>query len=164
MSRPDFRTFVGTLFPGHQSWLTANSSPSGNQFFDHYVGDVAHPDGLLWQYEAWRAEHGYARVRPWNGSEDLRPAGSPNIPEIPSRGRILTWVSGASAGPSLNPQLNAASTTASLQAAFGVGNTNALGAAILSDWNLVRPFGGGTEMEEEDTAIYSIRFWGFMKW
>ena len=56
MSSPDFRTFVDILFPVHQAWLTANPSPSGNQFFDHYVGDPIHPDGLLWQYEAWRAE------------------------------------------------------------------------------------------------------------
>ena len=47
MSSPDFRTFVGTLFSSHKAWLNANPSPSSNQFFDHYVGDAAHPDGLL---------------------------------------------------------------------------------------------------------------------
>lgn len=166
MTSPDFRTFVDTLFPNHQAWLTANPGPSGSQFFDHFVGDSTHPDGLLWQYEAWRAEHGYVRVRPWNGSEDLRPAGAPNVPEILSPGRVLPWVAGVGAGPLLDSRLAAGQTTAQLQANFGVGNTNALGAAILTHWNAVRIFSTplDSEIEAEDTALYSIRFWGFMKW
>ena len=167
MSSPDFRTFVDTLFAGHEAWLAANPSPSGSQFFDHYVGDPANPDGLLWQYEAWRAEHGFTRVRPWNGTEDLRPAGSPSVPGIPSPGTALPWVAGAGAGPAINSDLGWTRTTAQLQAAFGVGNTNALGAAILTHWSAVRNFPtpwGDSEIQDEDTAPYSIRFWGFMKW
>ena len=167
MSSPDFRTFVNTLFPGHVAWLSANPSPTGNQFFDHYVGDAANPGGLLWQYEAWRAEHGFSRVRPWNGVEDLRPAGSPAVPGIPSPGAALAWVAGAGAGPALNADLGWSRTTAQLQAAFGVGNTGSLGSAILAHWPLVRNFQtpwGDSEIQEEDTAVYTVRFWGFMKW
>ncbi len=162
MSSPDFRTFVGTLFSSHKAWLNANPSPSGNQFFDHYVGDAAHPDGLLWQYEAWRVEHGYTRVRPWNGSEPLGRVSI--VPEILSPGLVHPWLSGASAGPALDSRLSDGRTTANLQADFGVSNTNALGAAILVHWTAVRNFGGDTEIQAEETALYSIRFWGFMKW
>lgn len=57
MTSPDFRTFVGTLGPGHSAWLAANPTSTGTEFFDHYVGDALHPKGLLWQYEQWRTEH-----------------------------------------------------------------------------------------------------------
>lgn len=162
MSSPDYRSFVDTLFSSHKAWLNANPSPSGNQFFDHYVGDTAHADGLLWQYEAWRIEHGFTRVRPWNGSESLGRVSI--VPEIPSPGLVHPWLSGTLAGPVLDSRLADSRTTANLQSDFGVGNTNALGAAILSHWTTVRTFGGDTEIAAEETALYSIRFWGFMKW
>jgi len=168
MSSPDFRTFVDTLFAGLEAWLAANPNPSGSQFLDHYVGDPANPDGLLWQYEAWRAEHGFTRVRPWNGSEDLRPPGSPSVPGILSPGAALAWVAGAGSGSLLlNSNLSWTRTTAQLQADFGVGNTNALGAAILVHWFNVRNFQtpwGDSEIQDQETAPYSVRFWGFMKW
>ncbi len=168
MSNPDFRTFIDTLSPGHTAWLAAHanlaSMPNGGDlFFQHYVGDPLHQDGLLWQYEAWRFEHGYTRVRPWNGSEAL---GRVPTTDIPSPGFVYPWFPPASAGPSLNPQLAGGRTTANLQADFGVGNTNALGLAILDHWNLVHTFSTleGIELANEGAAIYSIRFWGFMKW
>ena len=129
MTNPDFRTFVGTFIPGHRTWLGDNPSPSGDEFFNQYVGDPLNPNGLLRQYEAWRTEHGYKRVRPWNGSEQL---GIGPIPDIPSPGRVFTWLTGADAGPSLDSRLVEGRTTSQLQADFGVGNTNALGAAILA--------------------------------
>jgi len=172
MSSPDFRNFVDTLIPSHKTWLTANPSPSGNQFFDHYVGSATYPDGLLWQYEAWRVEHGYTRVRPWNGSEPLGRVS--NVPEIPSPGLVLPWVARtappapAPAGPVFSDSFLAeGTTTADLQTHFGVGNTNALGGAILTHWTAVRNFPtpwGDSEIEHENAALYSIRFWGFMKW
>jgi len=168
MTSPDYRTFVDTLIPGHEAWLAAHPAPSGNEFLDHYVGDVAHSDGLLWMYEAWRAEHGYTRIRPWNGTEAL---GWTGPAEIPSPGRVLPWLTPTAppapepAGPSLADSFLADGTsTASLQTHFGVGNTNALGGAILTHWNSVRTFGGDIEINVEGTAPYSIRFWGFMKW
>ena len=168
MSSPDFRTFIDTLSPGHTLWLAAHpnlaSMPNGGDlFFQHYVGDPLHQDGLLWQYEAWRFEHGYTRVRPWNGSETL---GRVPTTDIPAPGFVYPWFPPASAGPSLNPQLADGRTTANLQADFGVGNTNALGLAILAHWNLVHTFSTleGIEMANEGAAIYSIRLWGFMKW
>ena len=164
MTSPDFRTFVGTLIPGHRTWLDDNPSPSGDEFFNHYVGDPLNPNGLLRVYEAWRTEHGYTRVRPWNGSEQL---GIGPIPGIPSPGRVLPWLSGTDASPSFDSRLAWGRTTAQLQADFGVGNTNALGAAILTHLDAVRSFAtpwGSNDFENEVTALYSIRFWGFMKW
>jgi hypothetical protein len=67
MTSPDFRKFVDTLADDHQTWLSGHSSPSGGEFFDHYVGDETHPTGLLRVCEAWRSEHGYTRVRPPHG-------------------------------------------------------------------------------------------------
>src|SRR6266851_4249951 len=142
MSSPDFRTFVDTLSPGHTAWLAANpnlaASPNGGDlFFQHYVGDPLHQDGLFWQYEAWRFEHGYTRVRPWDGAETL---GRTPTADIPSPGFIYPWFPAASAGPSIDPRLTDGRTTANLQADFGVGNTNALGLAILAHWNAVHTF------------------------
>jgi hypothetical protein len=171
MSSPDFTTFVATLVPSHRAWITANPTPSGNQFLDHYVGDPLHPDGLLWQYEAWRAEHGYFRVRPWNGTELL---GRTPTADIPSPGLVLPWITRAAppapapAGPAFADSFLAeGTTTTALQTHFGVGNTNALGAAVSTHWNAVGNFPtpwGDSEIEDQVTALYSIRFWGFMKW
>ncbi len=71
MTSPDFCTFIDSLIPGHQAWLSVNLIPTGRQFFDHYIGDDLHTGGLLRQYEVWRMEHGYTQVRPWNGTEAL---------------------------------------------------------------------------------------------
>jgi len=151
------------LIPRHQAWLSINLVPTGGQFFDHYVGDDLHTGGLLWQYEAWRTEHGYTQVRPWNGTEALGRVPDANIP---SPGRVLPWLAGAGAGPAMDPRLSELSTTDSLQAAFGVGNVAALGAAIKAHWDAVRnfPTPGASEIHDNATAPYSIRFWGFMKW
>lgn len=160
MSSPDFRTFVDTLALGHETWLGGNPNPSGDEWFDHYVGDPIHPDGLLRRYEAWRVEHGYTRVRPWNGTEALN---RPATPDIPSPGRVLPWLSAASAGPSFaDGFLAEGMSTADLQAHFT--NTNNLGAAIRTHWNAVKAFNPGGEIDDDAYAIYSIRFWGFMKW
>src|SRR6266851_3527329 len=163
MTSPDHREFVGTLIPGHEAWLSAHPAPSGDDFFNHYVGDTAHPDGLLWTFEGWRSEHGYTRLRPWNGTESL---GWTGPAEIPSPGRVLPWLTAsASPGPSFaDTFLVDGTSTAALQAHFGVGNTNVLGAVLLTHWNTVRNFGPGIEIYVEGTAPYSIRFWGFMKW
>jgi len=164
MSSPDFRTFVSSLIDGpsgHAAWLSGHSAPSGDEFFTHYVGDPAHQDGLLWQYESWRSEHGYTEVRPWNGTEAL--ARSVPAPEIPSPGTVLPW--NTPGGPPFADAFLADSTgTAALQGHFGVGNTNALGAGIFAHWQAVRTFEFDGDIYEEDTAPYSIRFWGFMKW
>lgn len=165
MSSPDFRTFIDTLIPNHTMWVANNpnlatNANGGNLFFYHYVGDPSHQDGLLWHYEAWRFEHGYSRVRPWNGSETL---GRTATPEIPSPGFVYPWLSGAAAGPSLDPSLANGRTTANLQTDFGVGNTNALGLGIFAHWEQVHT-SGGIELTSEEAALYSIRFWGFMKW
>ena len=160
MTSRDFRTFVDTLAPGHETWLGANPSPSGDEWFDHYVGDPMHPDGLLRRYEAWRTEHGYTRVRPWNGTEALN---RPATADIPSPGRVRPWLSGASAGPNFADVFLAEGTsTADLQAHFT--NTNNLGAAIRTHWNAVKGFNPGGEIGDDTYALYSIRFWGFMKW
>jgi len=160
MSSPDFRSFVDTLSGDHTAWLTANPSPSGTVWLDHYVGDADHPDGLLWQYEAWRAEHGYTRVRPWNGTEALN---RPATADIPSPGRVFPWLSVASAGPTFADSFLAeGTTTADLQAHFT--NIDNLGAAIRTHWNSVKGFNSGGEIGDDTYAIYSIRFWGFMKW
>lgn len=160
MTSPDFRTFVDTLAGGHQSWLASHPAPNGNDFFDHYVGDDAHPAGLLRTYEAWRSEHGYTRVRPWNGTEALdRPATT----DIPSPGRVFPWLTGSSAGPAFGDGfLAATSHTADLQAHFP--SLNALGQAIRAQWLDVMAFTAGGELGDDDYALYSIRFWGFMKW
>ncbi|MFY9610619.1 MAG: hypothetical protein WAU45_18665, partial [Blastocatellia bacterium] len=160
MSSPDFRTFVDTLASDHQTWVGLNPSPSGNEWFDHYVGDPMHSDGLLRIYEAWRVEHGYTRVRPWNGTEALN---RPATADIPSPGRVLPWQSGASAGPGFADGFLAdGTTTAALQAHFT--NSNNLGAAIRTHWNTVKGFNPGGEIGDDAYAIYSIRFWGFVKW
>ena len=164
MTSPDFRTFVGTLIEDHKTWPNDNPSPSGDDFLNHYVGDPLHPNGLLHRYEGWRTEHGYTRVRPWNGSEQL---GTGPIPNIPSPGRMFPWLEGSAAGPSIDSRLAWGRTTAQLQADFGAGNTNSLGAAILVHWNGIRSFTtpwGGNDLQEQVTALYSVRFWGFMKW
>ena len=160
MTSPDFRTFVNTLAGGHQSWLSSNPAPSGTDFFDHYVGDETHPAGLLRVYEAWRSEHGYTRVRPWNGTEALdRPATT----DIPSPGRVIPWLTGSSAGPPFaDAFLAATSSTADLQAHFPT--INALGQAIRAHWLDVMAFNFGGELDDDAYALYSIRFWGFMKW
>jgi hypothetical protein len=159
MTSADFRTFVDTLAAAHQTWLSG-PAPSGDQWFDHYVGDPMHPDGLLRRYEAWRAEHGYTRVRPWNGTEAL---GRTGPPEIPSPGRVMPWLSGASAGPPFSDaNLADGTTSADLQTHFVI--TNALGIAIRTHWNSVKAFSSGGEIDDDAYAIYSIRFWGFMKW
>ena len=160
MTSPDFRSFVDTLVPAHQAWLAAHPSPSGSEWLEHHVGDAAHPNGLLRQYEAWRVEHGYTRVRPWNGSEALN---RPSIPEVPSPGRVKPWLAGASAGPAFADGFLAdGTTTADLQAHFA--NANNLGAAIRTHWNAVTGFNSGGEIGDDDFAPYSIRFWGFVKW
>jgi hypothetical protein len=160
VSSPDFRTFVDSLIGDHQSWLSSHPSPSGTDFFDHYVGDETHPTGLLRRYEAWRSEHGYTRVRPWNGTEALdRPATT----DIPSPGRVFPWLSGTSARPPFGDGfLASTSTTADLQGHFA--SVNALGQAIRAHWLDVRAFNPGGDIGDDDTAPYSIRFWGFMKW
>jgi hypothetical protein len=160
MSSPDFRSFIDTLIDGHQSWLSSHTSPSGTDFFDHYVGDEAHHDGLLRQYESWRFEHGYTRVRPWNGSEALD---RPVTPDIPSPGRVLPWLGGIDAGPAFDDAfLVATSTTAGLQSHFA--SVNSLGQAIRTHWLDVMAFNPGGELYDDNYAPYSIRFWGFMKW
>jgi hypothetical protein len=163
MTSPDYYAFIDSLIPGHQAWLSVNLIPTGRQFFDHYVGDDLHTDGLLRQYEAWRMEHRYTQVRPWNGTEALGRVPDANIP---SPGRVLPWLSGAGAGPYLDLRLSEVSTADSLQAAFGAGNVAALGAAIRAHWDAVRnfPTPGASEIHDDATALYSIRFWGFMKW
>ena len=160
MSSLDFRTFVDTLTPGHQAWLATNPSPSGVEWLDHHVGDAAHPDGLLRRYEAWRVEHGYTRVRPWNGTEALsRPATA----DIPSPGRVFPWLPAASAGPAFADSFLAEGTTSGdMQAHFP--SSNGLGAALRTHWNAVRSFNSGGEIGDDDSAPYSIRFWGFVKW
>src|SRR6266511_3098064 len=155
MSSPDFRTFVDSLIGDHQSWLSSHASPSGNDFFDHYVGDETHPTGLLRRYEAWRAEHGYTRVRPWNGTEALN---RPATADIPSPGRVFPWLSIASAGPNFADSFLAeGTTTADLQAHFT--NIDNLGAAIRTHWNTVKGFNPGGEIDDDASAIYSIRLW-----
>lgn len=172
MTSPDFRTFVGTLIPGHSTWLTSHPTPSGTEFLDHYLGDPVHPDGLLWQYEAWRVEHGYVRVRAWNGSETL---GRVPTVDIPSPGLVRPWISRSSppapqpAGPPFaDTFLIDGTTTAQLQTHFGTGTSglDMLGSALLDHWNDVRTFLtlNDSEISVESTAPYSIRFWGFMKW
>src|SRR6266511_2202386 len=126
MSSPDFRTFVDSLIGDHQSWLSSDASPSGNDFLDHYVGDETPPAGLLRRYEAWSSERGYTRVRQWNGTEALdRPATT----DIPSPGRVFPWLSGTGARPPFGDGfLASTSTTADLQGHFA--SVNALGQAI----------------------------------
>src|SRR6266511_3894050 len=160
MSSPDFRTFVDSLIGDHQSWLSSHASPSGNDFFDHYVGDETHPAGLLRRYEAWRSEHGYTRVRQWNGTEALdRPATT----DIPSPGRVFPWLSGTGARPPFGDGfLASTSTTADLQGHFA--SVNALGQAIHAHWLDVMGFNPGGEIGDDNYAPYSIRFWGFIKW
>lgn len=160
MTSPDFRTFVDTMIVDHQLWLSTHSSPSGTDFFDHYVGDETHPAGLLRRYEAWRSEHGYTRVRPWNGTEALaRPATT----DVPSPGRVFPWLTGAGAGPSFNDAfLASTNTTTDLQGHFA--SVNALGQAVHTHWLDVRAFTAGGDIGDDDYAPYSIRFWGFMKW
>lgn len=160
MTSPDFRTFVDTLAGDHQSWLSSHPTPTGNEFFDHYVGDDTHPSGLLRKYEGWRTEHGYTRVRPWNGTEAVdRPATA----DIPSPGRVLPWLTGSSAGPAFGDAfLAATSTTADLQAHFP--SVSSLGQAIRAHWLDVMGFNPGGELDDDGYAVYSIRFWGFMKW
>src|SRR5262245_18450237 len=110
MSSPDYREFVDTLAAGHQSWLSSHPSPSGNEFYDHYVGDAAHPGGRVRRYERWRSEHGYPRVRPWNGTEAL---GRVATEKILSLGRVLLWIEDPNAGPPFaDPHLAEMSTTA----------------------------------------------------
>lgn len=170
MSSPDYQTFVASLAPDHEAWLTGNpslrTSPDrGTLFFNHYVGDPTNPSGLLWRYENWRSEHGYTRVRPWNGAEDLRPAGSPSTPEIPSPGTVLPWLTSPIDAPTLDPRLTWDRTSVQLQGDFGVAPSgiNELGKAIIAHWDALRNFNPG-DITNEETAIYSIRFWGFMKW
>ena len=91
MTSPDFRSFVDTLVPAHQAWLTAHPSPSGSEWLEHHVGDAAHPNGLLRQYEAWRVEHGYTRVRPWNGSEALNRPSTPGDSFARSGDALARW-------------------------------------------------------------------------
>jgi hypothetical protein len=167
MSSPDYTLFIDTLVPGHQAWVAANPAPSGDDFFNHYVGDLAHPNAMLWQYEGWRAEHGYTRVRPWNGSEGL---GRVATADITAPGTVVPYpIGGFTGGPALNANLQANQTTAQLQASFG--SSNALGTAILNHWNSVKSYltpgfanGDASEIADEGFALYSIRFWGFMKW
>lgn len=160
MSSPDFRSFVDTLAPAHQAWRATNPSPSGDEWLHHHVGDAAHPDGLLRRYEAWRVEHGYTRVRPWNGTEALN---RPATADIPSPGRVFPWLTGASAGPAFADNFLAEGvTTGDMQGHFA--NSNSLGAALRTHWNAVRGFNSGGEIGDDDYAVYSIRFWGFLKW
>jgi len=166
VSSPDFRTFIGTLESAHSAWLTAHPAPTGTEFIDHYVGDPAHPNGLLWQYEQWRTEHGYVRVHPWNGTEAL---GRPATTNILSLGRVEPWVAVSAppapepAGPSFaDPYLAETTTQATLQSHFA--NESALGTAVLAHLNSVRTFNGDTELDPLDTALYSLRLWGFLKW
>src|SRR6516165_9693315 len=113
MSTPDYAAFVDTLIAGHQAWVAGNPNPSGDDFLNHYVGDAAHPNGLLWKYEVWRGEHGYTRVRPWNGSEAL---GRVATMDIPSPGTVVPYpIMGFTGGPVLDPNLAATRTTAQLQ-------------------------------------------------
>lgn len=181
MTSPDFRTFVDTLVPNHKHWLTLNPNPPGTEWFNHYVGDAQNTQGLLWQYEAWRAEHGYTRVRPWNGSEALDRTPTTNIP-FP--GRVVPYAAlAASAGPAMDGRLAQGQTTTQLQASFGTGagGIDTLGTAIRTQWNpprtpagtrvgtqtfLTPGFNNGdnSEIADDTTAPYSIRFWGFMKW
>src|SRR6266568_8772595 len=124
MSDADFRNFVGGLLPAHLTWLNNHAHPNGTEFLDHYVGDAGHQDGLLWQYQLWRSEHGYTRVRAWNGAEAL---GRAVTATIPFPGTIIPYLGTANAaGPSIDARLASTGTTASLQAAFGVGNVDAL--------------------------------------
>src|SRR5207245_11194150 len=130
---PTFLTFIVTLGPGQSPCLLAHANTvsmpnAGDLFFQHYVGDPLHQDGLLWQYEAWRFEHGYTRVRPWNGSEAL---GRVPTTDIPSPGFVYPWFPPASAGPSLNPQLAGGRTTQNLTAVMCVGRCTASGLARL---------------------------------
>jgi hypothetical protein len=57
MTGPDFCTFIDSLIPGHQAWLSVNLIPMGRQFFDHCVarsplpaGSVLLPIKPLWNY------------------------------------------------------------------------------------------------------------------
>src|SRR6266571_2748341 len=167
MTSPDFRIFVDTLIPGHRTWL-GGPAPSGDDFFNHDVGDATHPGALLWQYENWRSEHGYTEVRPWNGSETL---GRTTTTDIPFPGQVIPFPrnDGGAPGPTIDSRLADGRTRAQLQTDFPT--TNDLGAAIRAQWNTVRtfpiPFFAGTnqpEIADEQHAPYSVRFWGFMKW
>ena len=147
--------------PGHLAWLTGShpAGTIGDDFFNHYVGDAVNTGGLLWQYENWRTEHGYMRVRPWNGCEAL---GRAATAAIPFPGHVVPFASNAgSAGPTIDSRLADGRTTAQLQADFPT--TNDLGSAIMTQWNDLRGF-GGPEFADEQYAPFSIRFWGFMKW
>lgn len=118
MTSPDFRIFVDTLMPGHLAWLTGShpAGTIGDDFFNHYVGDAVNTGGLLWQYENWRTEHGYMRVRPWNGCEAL---GRAATAAIPFPGHVVPFASNAgSAGPTIDSRLADGRTTAQLQADF----------------------------------------------
>jgi hypothetical protein len=167
MSSPDFRTFVDSIINDHRAWLSAHPSPTGAEFLDQYVGSASQPSGLLWQFEAWRAEHGFVRVRPWDGSEDL---GRPTVAGISAPGEVFPWNPPGGPGPALDPRLSAARTTAQLQADFGgTGPTavGAVGAAIRAHWAAVQADlspAGSLDIADSDTAPYSLRFWGFMKW
>jgi hypothetical protein len=176
----DHQAFIDTLIDGHRAWLVGHESSdrrltaTGAEFFDHYVGDADHPTGLLFQYEAWRARFGYTRIRPWNGSEML---GRTPTALLPSPGLVVSFVRSGFVvppGPALDPRLAEGRTTAQLQAEFGTGATGEgrLGDAIVAHWNLVHGyvyegnagFNIGNEMANNDSAIYSVRLWSFMKW
>jgi hypothetical protein len=116
MSSPDFRTFVDGVITDHRNWLSTRPNPTGIEFLNPYVGSASKPFGLLWRFEVQRTEHGFVRVQPWNGSEDL---GRPAAAGIPAPGRVLSWNPPGSAGPALDPRLCAARTAAQPQADFG---------------------------------------------
>jgi hypothetical protein len=167
MSSPDFRTFVDGIITSHRAWLNAHPSPTGAEFVDHYLGSASQASGLLWQFEAWRAEHGFVRLRPWDGSEDL---GRPASASIPSPGQVLPWNAPTSGGPAIDARLGSGQTTAQLQANFGGSGPAAiagLGTAIRDHWTAVQGNlspAGSLDVADPDTAPYSLRFWGFMKW
>ena len=171
MTSPDFRTFVDSLVPGHVAW-SAGPHPAatiGYDFFNHYVGDATHPGGLLWQYESWRSEHGYTEVRPWNGCEAL---GRAATADLPFPGQVIPYPrnDGGAPGPAIDSRLADGRTRVQLQADFST--TNDLGSAIATQWNTVRTFlipvfaGNQPEIADDQHghALYSVRFWGFMKW
>src|SRR5260370_33105901 len=122
MSSPDFRIFVDSLMSGHIAWFNGPHSANtlGDDFFIHYVGDATRPGALLWQYENWRNEYGYSRVRPWNGSETL---GRFATPDVPFPGLVVPFASNAvSAGPTIDPRLADGRSKAQLQSDFPTTN------------------------------------------
>jgi len=181
--------FVDLLVARHKSWLKArprrgesirymreavDQQGAGSEFMTYYVynPEPAQPNpaaedtdlALLQLYAHWRQEHGLRPIEPWDGSR-LRPwlpeESNPTVPALLQgdlshfNDAYVRW-GGNNEWPAIDALGNA------IEQYFRDIRRHSI-------WS--RPTGGGklrlyrhNELNNIETAPYSIRFWGFLQW